>query len=199
MRTSAADYRLIARIKNNRLWAAIQARWPGVKSQNEAARCLGVGASYLGLLLNMRVWPYNRHAEEWSPVAIRIAKRLRETPEHLFEGALYGIRPQVIDLAVDRPALEAAGLIALPESTQPDEVAMVEERRAALEAALDTLTPREAHVLRARFGFDGAERTLENIGNEMDVSPERVRQIEKKALRKLRKPKVALTIRPHES
>ena len=54
---------------------------------------------------------------------------------------------------------------------------------------LDTLTPREEKVLRLRFGLeDGRARTLEEVGREFQVTRERIRQIEAKALRKLRHP-----------
>ena len=54
---------------------------------------------------------------------------------------------------------------------------------------LDTLTPREEKVLRLRFGLDdGKARTLEEVGREFNVTRERIRQIEAKALRKLRHP-----------
>ncbi|MCR4692633.1 MAG: sigma-70 family RNA polymerase sigma factor, partial [Firmicutes bacterium] len=58
-----------------------------------------------------------------------------------------------------------------------------------LEDVLKTLTTREAKVLRLRFGLeDGRPRTLEEVGKEFDVTRERIRQIEAKALRKLRHP-----------
>ena len=58
-----------------------------------------------------------------------------------------------------------------------------------LAAVLSTLTPREAKVLRLRFGLDdGRSRTLEEVGEEFNVTRERIRQIEAKALRKLRHP-----------
>ena len=54
---------------------------------------------------------------------------------------------------------------------------------------LDTLTPREKKVLELRFGMaDGHSRTLEEVGKEFNVTRERIRQIEAKALRKLRHP-----------
>ena len=58
-----------------------------------------------------------------------------------------------------------------------------------LERQLSTLTPREASVIRLRFGLvDGKTRTLEEVGKEFDITRERIRQIEAKALRKLRHP-----------
>ena len=54
---------------------------------------------------------------------------------------------------------------------------------------LNTLTPREERVIKMRFGLeDGTEHTLEEIGEDFAVSRERIRQIEKKALEKLRHP-----------
>lgn len=61
--------------------------------------------------------------------------------------------------------------------------------REQLSEVLDTLTPREEKVLRLRFGLeDGRSRTLEEVGKEFNVTRERIRQIEAKALRKLRHP-----------
>ena len=61
--------------------------------------------------------------------------------------------------------------------------------REVIEKELGTLTPREAHVIRLRFGlYDGRCRTLEEVGKEFDITRERIRQIEAKALRKLRHP-----------
>jgi RNA polymerase primary sigma factor len=61
--------------------------------------------------------------------------------------------------------------------------------REELDAVLATLTEREERVLRLRFGLiDGRQRTLEEVGKEFNVTRERIRQIEAKALRKLRNP-----------
>ena len=63
------------------------------------------------------------------------------------------------------------------------------EKKEQLSEVLDTLTPREEKVLRLRFGLeDGRSRTLEEVGKEFNVTRERIRQIEAKALRKLRHP-----------
>jgi len=68
----------------------------------------------------------------------------------------------------------------------PDEV--LAEKQAVVEIGnlLDGLTPRQAKVLRLRFGFNCHEFTLEEIGNIFELTRERIRQIEKKALSKLR-------------
>lgn len=75
------------------------------------------------------------------------------------------------------------------EASQPAEAASYAMLKEQLEAVLCTLTPREEQVLRLRFGLeDGKAHTLEEVGQAFDVTRERIRQIESKALRKLRHP-----------
>ena len=75
------------------------------------------------------------------------------------------------------------------EASQPQEEASYTLLREQLEEVLSTLTEREEQVLRMRFGLtDGKPHTLEEVGKEFDVTRERIRQIESKALRKLRHP-----------
>lgn len=66
---------------------------------------------------------------------------------------------------------------------------MREERKMAIKEVLNTLSPRESMVLKLRFGLeDGRARTLQEVGKQFDVTSDRIRQIEAKALRKLRHP-----------
>ncbi len=75
------------------------------------------------------------------------------------------------------------------DSPAPQDAAAYTLLKEQLEEVMATLTPREAKVLRLRFGLnDGKARTLEEVGKEFDVTRERIRQIEAKALRKLRHP-----------
>lgn len=75
------------------------------------------------------------------------------------------------------------------EATAPAEAAAYELLKEQLEEVLDTLTEREQKVLKLRFGLeDGRSRTLEEVGKQFGVTRERIRQIEAKALRKLRHP-----------
>ena len=74
-------------------------------------------------------------------------------------------------------------------ASEPSEAASFTFLREQLMSVLSTLTPREEKVLRLRFGIeDGRTRTLEEVGKEFNVTRERIRQIEAKALRKLRHP-----------
>ena len=75
------------------------------------------------------------------------------------------------------------------DASEPSEAASFSLLREQLEEVLDTLAPREKKVLELRFGMiDGRTRTLEEVGKEFNVTRERIRQIEAKALRKLRHP-----------
>ncbi len=75
-------------------------------------------------------------------------------------------------------------------SLNPAEMVVGKSLREATMEVLNTLTPREAQILKMRFGLDaeGHERTLEEVGRHFSVTRERIRQIEAKALRKLRHP-----------
>ena len=82
------------------------------------------------------------------------------------------------------------------EASQPAEEASYTLLREQLEEVLKTLTPREEEVLRMRFGLiDGKPHTLEEVGKKFDVTRERIRQIESKALRKLRHPSLSKKLR----
>ncbi|WP_200867092.1 RNA polymerase sigma factor RpoD [Thermoanaerobaculum aquaticum] len=80
----------------------------------------------------------------------------------------------------------------------PIDAVIAASLRKQAEAVLRTLTPREAEVLRRRFGIgDGTEHTLEEVGKAFNVTRERIRQIESKALRKLRHPSRAKHLKPY--
>jgi RNA polymerase primary sigma factor len=71
----------------------------------------------------------------------------------------------------------------------PADAALYSSMRDVVKDVLDSLTPREAKVLRMRFGVEmSTDHTLEEVGKQFDVTRERIRQIEAKALRKLRHP-----------
>ena len=78
----------------------------------------------------------------------------------------------------------------------PDENAYSDALKNAMEGLLTGLTPREAQVLRMRFGINmNTDHTLEEVGKQFDVTRERIRQIEAKALKKLRQPSKAALLR----
>ena len=82
------------------------------------------------------------------------------------------------------------------DTPSPAEATSTNILREELERQLHTLTPREEHVIKLRFGlYDGRTRTLEEVGKEFDITRERIRQVEAKALRKLRHPSRARHLR----
>ncbi|OGE64402.1 RNA polymerase sigma factor RpoD [Candidatus Daviesbacteria bacterium RIFCSPLOWO2_02_FULL_36_7] len=84
------------------------------------------------------------------------------------------------------------------QGLQPDEQATRELLKVHLDEVLDSLSPREKRVLQLRFGLeDGKQRTLEEVGKEFGVTRERIRQIEAKAIRKLKHPTRAKKLRDY--
>lgn len=80
-------------------------------------------------------------------------------------------------------------LIADNNAINPNDVIEAEDKKDAIEKVLNTLTPKEKEIIILRFGLkDGRSHTLEEVGQTFDVTKERIRQIEDKALRKLRQP-----------
>jgi len=103
-------------------------------------------------------------------------------------------------LSLDAPLAEGEsqlGDFMADETTPPpSEAALIAERTTHIAQCLQALTPREQTIVRARFGLDdGQERTLEELGQGLQLSRERVRQIEARALEKLRHPSRAPRLR----
>ena len=92
-------------------------------------------------------------------------------------------------LPMDDPGVvEKVRAVADEGTPTPEGMAVVAQMQDLVREQVDRLTPREATVLRRRFGIDCDEHTLEEVGKEFGVTRERIRQIEAKALRKLRHP-----------
>ncbi len=90
------------------------------------------------------------------------------------------------DIGGDQDGPSLLQLVADPKAGSPLDSAMTRELRKKIETSLDVLSPREAEVIRLRFGIGyDAARTLEDIGRTVKLSRERVRQIEEVALRKI--------------
>lgn len=85
-----------------------------------------------------------------------------------------------------------------PKTVEPSDAALRQALKEEIQGVLCTLTPRERKVLQLRFGLsDGRTRTLEEVGKEFNVTRERIRQIEAKALRKLRHPSRSRKLRDY--
>jgi RNA polymerase primary sigma factor len=85
-----------------------------------------------------------------------------------------------------------------PSMPSPEDGAISQALKSQIEEMLDTLTDRESRVLRLRFGMvEGRPHTLEEVGKEFGVTRERIRQIEVKALHKMREPSRARVLREY--
>ncbi|MFL1673726.1 RNA polymerase sigma factor RpoD [Paenibacillus dendritiformis] len=124
------------------------------------------------------------------PTPEEIAVKMEITPDKVREIMKIGQEPVSIETPVgDENDSSLGDFIEDQEALAPADAAAYELLKLQLEDVLDTLTEREQNVLRLRFGLDdGRTRTLEEVGHEFGVTRERIRQIEAKALRKLRHP-----------
>lgn len=106
-------------------------------------------------------------------------------------------------IALERPVgddgdSEFGDFIEDQESPSPVEAATQHLLEETIEEVLSELTPRQSHILRLRFGLGGGEpHTLEEIANKFGLSRERIRQLEKEALRRLRHPRLAHNLRDY--
>lgn len=130
------------------------------------------------------------HEKGHEPSSEEIAEKLDISVEKVREIVRVAQEPVSLETPIGEEEDSHLGDF-IPDSDTPAPVdeashALLKEQ---LEEVLSTLTPREAKVLRLRFGLeDGKSRTLEEVGSEFKVTRERIRQIEAKALRKLRHP-----------
>ena len=128
-----------------------------------------------------------------------LAERM-EMPEEKIRGILMiAKQPVSLETPVGEDADATLGdMIEDPSAASPADAAVRANMRAAIDEALNALSPREAKVLRMRFGIDTAtDYTLEELGKQFDVTRERIRQIENKAMRKLMHPSHADKLREY--
>lgn len=124
------------------------------------------------------------------PLVEEIANRMGITPEKVQNIQRISKEPISLEAHVGEEEDSSLGdFISDPNALTPEEYMLQEMVKQALDEVLETLTDREEKVLRLRYGlFDGKNHTLEEVGREFGVTRERIRQIEAKALRKLRSP-----------
>lgn len=131
--------------------------------------------------------------------AAEVAKEMNMNPDKVREILKIAQDPISLETPVGEEEDSHIGdFIEDQESPAPAEAASYELLREQLNEVLHTLTPREEQVLRLRFGLeDGRQRTLEEVGQQFNITRERIRQIEAKALRKLRHPSRSKKLRDY--
>jgi transcriptional regulator with XRE-family HTH domain len=159
------------------------------------------GANYPTLMLckrhkdTVKPLPFLKHGPKtWRPEVIKVAAFYKCEPAALFPADVLCMDHSSFEKEMD--VSEIAGLLPVPSSSMdPESLLRIEgdarERDEAVSLALRVLTPRERHVLEERFGFSGAEpKTFRELSAGMAICPGRIQQIQDKALRKLRQPRV---------
>ena len=131
------------------------------------------------------------------PTPAEIGEKMGMSAERVREIMKVALDPVSLETPIGEEEDSHLGDFIPDEDTpSPSESASTNILREVIERELNTLTPREAHVIKLRFGlYDGRTRTLEEVGKEFDITRERIRQIESKALRKLRHPSRARHLR----
>jgi len=124
------------------------------------------------------------------PLPEELARELDMTPEKVVEVQKYGREPISLSTPLGEDGdSEFGDLIEDTEAVSPLEAVTAAARKRELERILSTMSEREATILRLRYGLtDGIPRTLDQIGEEIGVTRERIRQIENKAISKLKHP-----------
>lgn len=175
------DYKVTVKVRNNRILKAIEdaGGQPGKKwcDENNLTYVL------VNDLINMTLSPLDADFK-LRPVAEKLCDVLGKLPDELWSNEQ--IRPLERNFTeIEMSHEQVIAMLPNHETTyeiNTDEI----ELPALVEEAISGLTAKERHVLKARF-WEG--KSLWRIGEEFDVQPERIRQIEAKALRKLRDPK----------
>jgi RNA polymerase sigma factor (sigma-70 family) len=159
------------------------------------ADAVGVSRSDYSALEGLRTSPVGRDGV-WRPIALQLANFHCVEPEELFPDIVHNVTQATASRKFDGD--EVVPLLSQYSAAQralPDEALIARESDTRLRRVVATLSPNEAAVLRARFGFDdGEEHSLRAVGQQMGRTQERVRQIEDRALRNLRHPRRRLLL-----
>ena len=193
------EFRVTMQLRNNRMLEMREAKgW----TQSDAAMACLISQSAWCELETLRGkptvwgggWRSKRAVRVWSKAALKIADALDVTPEWLWP-------EEVQAVAGGRHAVKVGAdeaLALMGETRQPLELQPMDgELRAQARKVLATLSPREEKVLRLRFGIgEKSDHTYAEAAKDFEVTRERIRQIEKVALRKLRRPSVVRELAP---
>jgi len=180
------DYRVKITIRNERLLAAMEGM--GYKSVAEFSRNQGLNSVKVREIFSGKIPPLDREGNP-KELTKEILEILNLTIEKAFtEKQLKGFKKHTFEVKI-----EEEKLLQIISPAKNQEIKVIEQEvKSKLSEILSTLTPREEKILRMRFGIGmNTDHTLEEVGLQFSVTRDRIRQIEDKALRKLKHPIVA--------
>ena len=190
-----AEIRVELRAKNSALWHCVFDHFTSIR---KFAQFYNLPYQEVSLYLRLTRSPYTKNGEPRT-AARKVATAMAMPLDVLFPKSVYldhivsafAVEVDVERFVALRHATTASNLLAGPTADE------LFDLRDALRKQLDTLSPREQRVIDALFGLSNGEpQTLEQVGGAHGVSRERIRQIQAKALRKLRHPARASVLRP---
>lgn len=184
------DIRILLKIKNNLILKMAEDLWE-TTNQNEISRKIGISPSRFGGYINFKRDPIkyaggiNQVSGKivgWKSEVYKISEAFGCEPEDIFPEHLQKIRKNNYEIECDSQFL-------IEDIKNQEELVLDSEIKKMISSSLQNLNRKEETILRLRFGFEeDGEHTFQEIANQLGLTRERVRQIEAKALRKLRVP-----------
>jgi RNA polymerase sigma factor (sigma-70 family) len=179
MQVKRKEYRVTITVKNDLLLSAMEEA--GFKNASRLAKACGLQPTIVGDFISMKMSAINEKGE-LREMALRLCTTLNKMPEDLFpDAAMYGeLETNSVCISLDE--VEIGSLF----SAGADSLIEQDDVKIALYRMIGNLSQKEKQVIDLRYGLTGPTHLYHEIGEKLSVSIEWVRQIEHKALRKMR-------------
>jgi len=190
------DYNVTIKIRNNCLlhWM----RFNGIENASQLSKLTGVQQTTIGGFLNLKISAVRPKDGRWRDPVLKISQYLKVLPEDLFpiEHIKNPLKENTKETEISKD--ELIQLTAGVSYPSEEERLIGEQEKEIILKAIKTLSSREENIIIERFGFDGEPKTLCELSKKYKVSPNRIRQIEEKALHKLRRTPRRKLLLPYE-
>ena len=179
------DYRVTVKVRNARIINALAEMGEVVGAKVSAK--IGISYGKLLALSNLTISPIDKDGNV-TPEVLKICDFTNKMPLELFSP------DQIVPLETNTAEVEMTAdevetlMLSSYGSHNPEKLLSDSQSAQAIKDLLDTLSPRESKILQLRYGMDCDTHTYEEIGKVFEVTKDRIRQIEAKALRKMRHP-----------